>query len=102
MTEPTRRFEIDLPSGLTVAHLGGLLVALQPALLTTIRALAKQHGNKPGPWLDELEKDLVSHANIVAEGGAAAELETTKQMATALLQSAVDIVRDELIAAENK
>jgi hypothetical protein len=41
------------------ALLGTLVLCFRSGLKTTLKQMAKNHGNKSGQWLDEIEADVV-------------------------------------------
>jgi hypothetical protein len=51
---------VEMPSDPRDA--GMMIGVLAPALLTTLRALAAQHGNKKGEWFDQITSDLIRKA----------------------------------------
>ncbi len=51
------------------------MAAASGGLRTAILTLAECHGGKPGPWLDQLEADLVRDTKNMVINGAAMEAE---------------------------
>jgi hypothetical protein len=55
-----KQFSMAAPENLQEAAL--LITAMGCSIMTLLDRLAEAHGNKPGPWLDEVEKTLVRNA----------------------------------------
>lgn len=70
------------------ATLIAVLSAALDAFKVTLLELSRLHGNKPGPWLDQLEaKVLRSIKNTVSEG-------TTLDEEAAMMPHAIRVVAD--------
>ena len=52
------------------------LQALTSALEKVLEALAEQHGGIVGPWLDEVESEVINDAREVISSGATADQRT--------------------------
>jgi hypothetical protein len=58
--EVSKKYTMRAPSNLQEAAF--IIAALGPAVRTLLDKLAEAHGNKAGPWLDEIEKIIITEA----------------------------------------
>ncbi|WP_092148122.1 hypothetical protein [Bradyrhizobium sp. NFR13] len=67
MPKSKKLFSLQSPRNLLEAQF--TIVALSGAIDTLLTRLAEHHGNANGPWLDELEQEILREAkSTVAEG----------------------------------
>lgn len=90
--------EIRPRSGeLTVHNMMGVAGIMQNSFRKTLEALAAQHGNQPGTWLDELEEGLIRDAKGAVTEGIPIEADAEAiQFGVDVLQATLDAVRRNL------
>ncbi|MGW5960672.1 hypothetical protein [Methylorubrum thiocyanatum] len=95
MSEPERLARLSVPQDAKQA--GMMIGVLAPALLTTLQALATQHGNQNGAWFEDLSKDLLKKAKGNEGVGAPMSDEATGiTLGLDALQAILDVVRRDL------
>ncbi|AWI87074.1 hypothetical protein C0214_01115 [Methylobacterium sp. DM1] len=74
-----------------------MVSVLSPAILTTMKALAAQHGNKHGQWFEDLSAQLIkqaksSDASVFPMGDEVAGIDAGLNV----IQGLLDVVRRDL------
>ena len=97
--KPFRR--IDFPQ--SIASYQAITAIALPALRTVLEELAEAHGNKAGPWLDDLEARLIRDAKGTITEGASIEVEAASlKVGIDVLQMTLDVVRHNLVGEEKQ
>ncbi|MGY4364061.1 hypothetical protein ACVW1A_000126 [Bradyrhizobium sp. LB1.3] len=55
-----KQFSMAMPENMQESSL--LITAMGQSIMTLLDKLAETHGDRPGPWLDEIEKTLIRDA----------------------------------------
>jgi hypothetical protein len=99
-----KRFSVKPGSGqFTATNMGAVATVMVGAFRATVAELAQFHEGKPGPWLDELEKNLIREAKGTVTEGIAIEADAEAvQLGVDVLQAALDATRARLVAADEK